>query len=315
MNGLRDPNPFTRLIAALEPWLGQVVIVGGWVHRLYRLHPHAQVLDYPPLSTLDADVAVPAQLPVGEQDIRARLLAHGFAEEFLGDDHPPATHYRLGDEVSGFYAEFLTPLVGSEYDRKHKRKATTEIAGISSQQLRHIELLLHHPWSIEVHSEGFAARIQIANPVSFLAQKVLIHEERDRDDRAKDILYMHDTLEVFGQRLPELRELWRNIVAPKLRPRSANVVSKAPEDLFGELSDDMRRAAEISAERAISPEAVREACRYGFIQTLGREVHRHTGQHLRAVGGVQGSQNSCKSIEALSADSNDRALGYECTCL
>jgi hypothetical protein len=73
MNGVRDPDLFTRLIAALEPWLGQVVIVGGWVHRLYRLHPHAQLLDYPPLSTLDADVAVPAQLPVGEQDIRARF--------------------------------------------------------------------------------------------------------------------------------------------------------------------------------------------------------------------------------------------------
>jgi hypothetical protein len=103
-------------------------------------------LDYPPLSTLDADVAVPANLPVGEQDIRARLMAHGFTEEFLGDGHPPATHYRLGGEASGFYAEFLTPLIGSEYDRDRKRKATAEIAGITSQQLRHMELLLHHPW-------------------------------------------------------------------------------------------------------------------------------------------------------------------------
>jgi Nucleotidyltransferase len=269
MNGVNNPDPFTRLVAALQPWLGQVVIVGGSVHRLYRLHPYAQELDYPPLSTLDADVAVPTRLPAGEQDIRARLLAHGFTEEFLGDDHPPATHYRLSDEASGFYAEFLTPLVGSKYDRKRKRKTTTEIAGVSSQQLRYIELLLHHPWSIGFESGGFAARIQIANPVSFLAQKVLIHKKRDREDRAKDILYMHDTLEVFGPRFPELRELWRNIVAPELRPRSANVVSKASEDLFGELSDDMRRAAEISAERALSPEAIREACHYGFIEVFG----------------------------------------------
>jgi hypothetical protein len=27
-----------------------------------------------------------------------------------------------------------------------------------------------------------------------LAQKVLIHKKREREDRAKDILYMHDTL-------------------------------------------------------------------------------------------------------------------------
>ena len=50
MNDLQDPNPFIRLIrltAALDPWLGQIVIVGGWAHQLYRLHPHAQALDYP----------------------------------------------------------------------------------------------------------------------------------------------------------------------------------------------------------------------------------------------------------------------------
>src|SRR5437763_661786 len=61
-------------------------------------------------------------------DIRERLLAHGFTEEFLGVDDPPATHYHLRDEASGFYAEFLTPLTGSSTDRKGQRKATLEIA-------------------------------------------------------------------------------------------------------------------------------------------------------------------------------------------
>jgi hypothetical protein len=124
MNSLHDLDPFKRLVAALEPWLDHVVIIGGWAHQLYRLHPHAQELTYPPLSTLDADVAVPADLPAREQDIRARLVAEGFTEEFLGEDQPPATHYHLGGESSGFYAEFLPPLVGGEYDRKHRRKAT-----------------------------------------------------------------------------------------------------------------------------------------------------------------------------------------------
>ena len=264
MTGVLQSDPFRRLLSALEPWLGQVVIVGGWAHQLYRLHPHAQHLDYPPLTTLDTDVAVPGQLPVGEQDIRARLLAHGFSEEFLGEDHPPATHYRLGGEASGFYAEFLTPLVGSDLDRAQRRKATAEIAGIVSQRLRHIDLLLHHPWSIDFESNGFAATIQIANPVSFLAQKILIHGRRGREDRAKDILYMHDTVEVFGARLLELRELWRNTVAPQLNARALATVLKASEGLFGMVSDDIRRAAEISAERALSPEALRGACNYGF---------------------------------------------------
>ena len=158
MNDSQDP--FSRLVTALEPWLDQVVIVGGWAHQLYRLHPEAQELDYPPLMTLDTDIAVPAKLAVAEQDIRARLLAQGFTEELFGDIRPPAIHYRLGSEASGFYAEFLTPLVGSEYDRQHIRKTTLQIAGIVSQQLCYIDLLLLQPWSIDFESSGLTAEIQ-----------------------------------------------------------------------------------------------------------------------------------------------------------
>lgn len=91
-----------RLIVALEPWLNQVVIIGGWAHRLYRRHAAAQELDYAPLMTLDTDVAVPLKLPAAEPDIRTRLLAHGFTEEFLGEVRPPTTHYKLSGEASGF---------------------------------------------------------------------------------------------------------------------------------------------------------------------------------------------------------------------
>ena len=101
MIGVQDP--FSKLIVALEPWLDQVVVIGGWANQLYRRHPAAQELNYPPLMTLDTDVAVPLKLSAREEDIRSRLLSHGFAEEFLGDDRPPAAHYHLGHEASGFY--------------------------------------------------------------------------------------------------------------------------------------------------------------------------------------------------------------------
>jgi hypothetical protein len=32
-------KPFVQLIEALAPWLEQVVLIGGWAHRLYRLDP------------------------------------------------------------------------------------------------------------------------------------------------------------------------------------------------------------------------------------------------------------------------------------
>src|SRR5208283_4204864 len=46
----------------------------------------------------------------------------------------------------GFYAEFLAPLEGSEYDRDGRRMATKEVGGVSSQLLRYIDSLLLSPW-------------------------------------------------------------------------------------------------------------------------------------------------------------------------
>jgi len=85
---------------------------------------------------------------------------------------------------------------------------------------------------------------------------------------AKDILYVRDTLEVFGARLAELSQLWRSSVVRQLQLRNACRVSSASQQMFGELSDDIRRAAEISAERALAPEAIREACRQGLSQVF-----------------------------------------------
>ena len=151
----QDPEleAFAKFIGAIEPWVGEVVLIGGWAHRLYRLHPLARKLEYLPLTTIDGDVAVPPKLKAQELTVRERLLAAGFKEEFVGEDRPPATHYHYGKD-GGFYAEFLTPLVGSEYDRSGKRKATTEVSGISSQLLRYIEMLMISPWKVELGKEN-----------------------------------------------------------------------------------------------------------------------------------------------------------------
>lgn len=84
----RDVDQFSRLITTLGPWLDEVVIIGGWAHRLYRLHNLAQPLEYTPLTTLDTDVALPAKVSVEEQDIRDRLLANGFEEETRYNANP-----------------------------------------------------------------------------------------------------------------------------------------------------------------------------------------------------------------------------------
>jgi len=261
-------EPFVRLIEALEPWLEEVVLIGGWAHRLYRLDPRAQGLSYPPLTTLDSDVAVPTKIEAKETSIRDRLLAAGFQEEFIGEDRPPATHYHLVGQ-GGFYAEFLSPLVGSEYGRKGERKATREVGGISSQKLRYIEILLLAPWRIRLSkSNGYpfasAKQVQVANPVSFLTQKILIQDARDRKDRAKDILYIHDTIETFAGHLGELRELFGKEIRPKLHAKWAREVSKAADALFGNVDDTIREAVQMVVGRKLSAEALTETCRAGW---------------------------------------------------
>jgi hypothetical protein len=216
-------GPFAKFVEAIDPWLGETVLVGGWAHRLYRSDPRARKLDYVPLTTFDGDVALPAKLKIEESTVRQSLIISnaGFQEEFVGAGRPPATHYHYGPE-GGFYVQFLTPLVGSEYDRKGNRKATREVSGVSSRQLRYIELVMISPWKIELgEANGYPfnppKRIQVANPTSFLAQKILIHHERDYKDRAKDLLCMHDAIELFSAHLGELREIYKKDVAPRVQ--------------------------------------------------------------------------------------------------
>jgi hypothetical protein len=271
----QDPEiePFSKFIAALDPWLEQVVLIGGWAHRLYRLDSRARKLEYLPLTTLDGDVAVPTKLKVEESNVRKRLLEAGFKEEFVGEDHPPATHYLYG-EGGGFYVEFLAPLVGGEYDRSGRRKATKEVSGVSSQLLRYVEILMVSPWKIEVGDQnGYpltpARKIQIANPASFLAQKILIHRERDYNDRAKDLLYMHDTIDVFSEHLGELREIFTKDLLPTLHARRTAELTGAADGLFGNVDDTVREAVLMATGRRLSAERLAETLRAGLREIFG----------------------------------------------
>jgi Nucleotidyltransferase len=260
---------FARLVESLMPWLDQVVIIGGWAHRLHRLHPLAQPLQYQPLATLDADVALPRRIRVAGDEIYQRLAANGFEAEFLGHHRPPATHYRLTDPGIHFYAEFLTPLVGGAVGSRGKQNATQRLGGVSSQNLRYIEVLLAAPWNVALSAaNGFPfaneTGVQIANPVSFLAQKILIHGRRNREERAKDILYMHDTIDTFATRIGDLSVEWVRNIRHELHTNSVRIVERAAGSLFGVVTDSIRAASRIVQGRNLTPEAIRETCNFGF---------------------------------------------------
>jgi hypothetical protein len=269
---LQDFGAFARLVTALRPWLGQLVVVGGWAHRLYRLHPHATAPAYQPVRTRDADLAFSADA-VLDGNLRAALDDAGFKEELFGDDVPPATHYRLGQEDAGFYAEFLTPQYGAEVKRGGRRNATLSRAGITAQRMRYLDLLLVSPWRVQVGPTTAVPladlRVGVPNPTSFIVQRLLIHADRPGSKKAQDVLYIHDTLELFGASLAELQRLWVDDVRPAMPAKTARRVHTIARDLFVAVTDAIREAARIPQDRRLTPENVQRACEYGLGEILG----------------------------------------------
>lgn len=268
-----DFAAFARLLDALRPWLGQLVVIGGWAHRLHRVHGSAHVPAHKPVRTKDADIAFSLLTPL-KGDIGAALKAADFHEEFSGEYTPPIAEYRLGDDADGFFVEFLAPLHGSGVKRSGEPDATTAKAGVTAQKLRHLDLLLSNPWAVHVSKElGIPVRsatdVLLPNPVSFIAQKLLIEKHRRPEKKAQDALYIHDTLELFGGDLPALRELWREKVRPRLPGKTAKTVERLQREYFGGVTDVIRNAARIPQDRVLAPDQLQAACAHGLEEIFG----------------------------------------------
>lgn len=269
---------FSKLAVTLEAWRAQIVFVGGWAYRLYQYEPRALDPGYPPIFTQDADVAYPQVHLQG--DIKAALEGAGFKEEpnFAGDFDPLAMRYVLEDG-GGFYAEFLTPLTGSGRRRVPGTKdtvpdATVRNGGVVAQKLRHLEVLLHRPWSVTIPAEDTGldeplGDLNIPNPASFIIQKLLIHDDRPRDKRAQDVLYIHDAFVIFNGAIEgDLAPLWKSLEA-ELTDKQRATLARVAEELFSRVNDTIRAAAEIREQLEIDPADILGVCRNGFEDLFG----------------------------------------------
>jgi hypothetical protein len=269
---MEDLANFARLVEAVRPWLTHLVIVGGWAHRLYRFHPLATSQDYQPLRTRDVDLAFSLKAPP-EGDLRAALKQAGFEEELSGEHTPPVTHYYLGEGDGGFYAEFLTVKQGGDLKRDGKSDLTISKAGITAQKLRHLDLLFNSPWLVRVRIETIpvagAIDLVVPNPVSFIVQKLLIHKHRNDDKKAQDILYIHDTLELFSASLDKLRAVWEAEVRRTMLPKTATRSLVTASILFENVTDTIRNATRIPLDRNLQPENLRAAVQYGLNEVFG----------------------------------------------
>lgn len=109
--------------------------------------------------------------------------------------------------------------------------------------------------------------VQVANPLCFMVQKFLIQQYRPANKRAQDVLYIYDTIELFGALMDEFNAHWHARVAPALGGL-ADEVRKLSLQTFAELNDMVRDAARIPADRSLSPERIQATCRYAFERVL-----------------------------------------------
>lgn len=188
MTSLPHAEVFAELLRALEPYLGDIVFVGGWVHALLLREADAAAR---PLRTTDVDVALPRALEAGD---RPRLLdlirAAGFSVEVI-DRGTELVLIRRGSVD-------LDLLVEAENPRE-----VVHIAGqepLAVQGYSHLGMLLSSSRAIAVGEEVHRSldpplTIRIPTLAAYVIGKVVSAEARTSDRRrAKDLVYLYQVL-------------------------------------------------------------------------------------------------------------------------
>jgi hypothetical protein len=135
--------------------------------------------------------------------------------------------------------------------------------------LRHLDLLLHSPWLVELgrtaeFPKAGTATVHIANPAALIAQKLLINAKRSPADRAKDILYIHDTIETFGSSLDQIRTEWDTNLSKHMHSNAIRSINHVIKSLFGEVNGLTREAALMAIGRRLAPRQIVNVCETGL---------------------------------------------------
>ena len=162
---------------------------------------------------------------------------------------------------------------GRRRSKVGERDATARVQGIVAQKLPHVDLLLVEPWTVSLPRAGQdAIQVRIPNAVAYLAQKVLVLPDREKDKQSNDVVYVHDTLMMFADNLPALGQALGVGEGPA-RKKQVRDASRAIAALFGHVDDKIRRAAIIAREtgRGAPPSAelIRARCHDG-LQAISR---------------------------------------------
>ena len=206
---------FIEATAALKPYLGDLVCIGGCANALYRYHEQAHDMPFPYLGTKDIDWASPQKLLQGKRKSIAELMiAAQFREEIMGSQEKAVVKYIPKDENLAADIEFLCSESGLPGGRSRSGTPLPHAVqpGLMVQPLRYLELLRHNTWKINLDLiPEFVAlhnlRIRIPNPAAYVVQKVLIRDQRrSSQSAAKDCYYIYEVAVIFRNALDALAQ-------------------------------------------------------------------------------------------------------------
>jgi len=194
-----------RGLSAIEPYLDQVVVAGGWVPHIYELVYDASKAGRSP-RTRDIDLAVPRSVPVEGKSIDQLLTEADFECRFTSIGTPPTTKYVAVDAGQEIEIEFITDAPGSS-------EAVINIQpDLTAQELHYVGIMLDNPWPIglaELTDGAVTYTVRVPRPGAFVFHKALMFRGRsDRLKRAKDLYYIFFVLEAFPD--------WRAVIASEL---------------------------------------------------------------------------------------------------
>lgn len=179
-----------RTLEVLQPYLGEIVIVGGWVPFLYRKYGHVPSR-HPSVRTIDIDVVVPRRLEEnGRPTIDVLLSRAGYEGRMLGPSLG-VVKYELADPVTEL--EFLTPEVG-----RPGPAVISVQSGLNAQALRYLQIILDNTEKIRIN-EVISGRnvnmvIRVPSPGAFIYQKGLTLPQR-KSKISKDLYYIFDMVD------------------------------------------------------------------------------------------------------------------------
>lgn len=141
--------------------------------------------------------------------------------------------------------------------------------------VRYLDLLMIEPWRVTPDEHPLDGRtdITVPNAACYIAQKLLIGRKRAPENRAKDVLYIHDTIDLFGASLEELQDLWQT-VRLRLPGRIAADVERLASDQSHAVIDALHGAVQVAtkAGRDLTFETIEAVYDEGLSRIFGRHT-------------------------------------------